>query len=497
MCFATNPETTSQEGDAGTTTIDTMIDTTTVTSESTEQDATTTTTTPPLTKTQLKALKKLKRKEDNIKRIKEANATRIREECENYVEINTPPERKPAITVSDNMKPVFGVGEYVKVKGDSSPGNNHPDGFGFVVKTAGVGAAAKYTVKYTKSHDNARTHGNIGLEFITRVNFGEEFCIETRSLHRASKRQKVSVEAWTPPVTKKWFWGLVMRRDARCCEELEISQQAFKAYHRNHINKCMGVAFTALAFEDSLENGGEAVKLGFFRAQSYKVAEKMVRESVRQADGRMRQTGPIKRKRDDLYLVDCAVTGSNEGTSDSPKFALSRLFENHVFPKVLELVKPGGKYEGYTPIFQGDSAGPHVEAAYMQFVKGYCQTKGWHWEPQAPQMPHMNVLDLAVFPCMSRRHTALARERGGMKVLSEDEIWAAAKEVWEALPNSKIASAYVLSYRIAAEVIKAKGDNAFLGDRGVPHVGVRADFNETALGLERKDGKHVPPPSNN
>ena len=84
----------------------------------------------------------------------------------------------------------------------------------------------------------------------------------------------------------------------------------------------MLTAFSGFTFEDSMENSGEAVKLGIFRAQSYKVAEKLVRESVRQADGSMRQTGPVKRKRDDLYLVDCAVMGVSEGTSKDPKCSL-------------------------------------------------------------------------------------------------------------------------------------------------------------------------------
>ena len=37
-----------------------------------------------------------------------------------------------------------------------------------------------------------------------------------------------------------------------------------KAYHRNHINKVMGVAFIGFAFTDCMESGGEAIKLVFF-----------------------------------------------------------------------------------------------------------------------------------------------------------------------------------------------------------------------------------------
>lgn len=242
---------------------------------------------------------------------------------------------------------------------------------------------------------------------------------------------------------KKWFWGLVMRRGAKACDLLGILAQSYSVYHKSHIAKTMAVAFTAFAFEDCMENGGEAIKLGFFCAQSYKVAKRMVRKSVRQDDGSMKQTGPIKRRKGDRYLVDCAVTGTDPGTADNPKFPLVNVFKHYIFPKVQELVGPGGKYEGYTPIFQGDNAGPHQEDAYLKYVTEYCDERGWHWEPQAPQMPHMNVQDLSVFPAMSRRHTSLACSRGGLCVLKEDEIWAAAEQVWHDIPSSKIASAYV------------------------------------------------------
>ena len=95
---------------------------------------------------------------------------------------------------------------------------------------------------------------------------------------------------------EKWMWGLVVRRFAKSCEALGLKKKFYKAYHRNHINKVMMTTFTAFAFNDSIENGGEAVKLGMFRAQSFKVADKEVREGVRQEDGSLKYTGPIKRK---------------------------------------------------------------------------------------------------------------------------------------------------------------------------------------------------------
>jgi hypothetical protein len=46
-------------------------------------------------------------------------------------------------------------------------------------------------------------------------------------------------------------------------------------------------------------------------------------------------------------------------------------------------------------------------------------------------MPHMNVLDLPVFPCMPKRHSDKSRESGGLKVLSEAEIWKNAESSYQ------------------------------------------------------------------
>ncbi len=101
----------------------------------------------------------------------------------------------------------------------------------------------------------------------------------------------------------------------------------------------------------------------------------------------------------------------------------------------------------------------------------------------------MNVLDLSVFPCMSRRQIALARKPGGLKALTENEKWETAQEVWKKLPNSKIASGYIQAHRIAAQVIKSGGNNKFLGVGGSIHAGVRKDFYPTKTGLLRRDKK--------
>ena len=57
---------------------------------------------------------------------------------------------------------------------------------------------------------------------------------------------------------------------------------------------------------------------------------------------------------------------------------------------------------------------------------------------------------------MSKRHTALSRERGGLHVLKQDEIWDASKDVLYTLPICKIASADVSAFNIAGDVLKER-----------------------------------------
>jgi hypothetical protein len=87
-------------------------------------------------------------------------------------------------------------------------------------------------------------------------------------------------------------------------------------------------AITGFAFQDNIEKGGDAMKLGFFRAQSHKIADTEQRKGARQPNGKMKFNGEILRRKGEPYLVDCCVTGSNEGTTEDPKFPLKNVSRN-------------------------------------------------------------------------------------------------------------------------------------------------------------------------
>ena len=112
---------------------------------------------------------------------------------------------------------------------------------------------------------------------------------------------------------------------------------------------------------------------------------------------------PVKFNRGDLVLTDCNVTGSNYGTATKPKFPLMELWNTVLLPELDALVKEGGPCAGAVVVHQEDNAGPHIDKTYKDWLQGEFDLRGWKLEPQAPQGPYTNVLDLQMFPAMSKR----------------------------------------------------------------------------------------------
>ena len=207
----------------------------------------------------------------------------------------------------------------------------------------------------------------------------------------------------------KWFFGWICHVNAKKCELLGLDKTHTYLYHKGNIDKVMAVALTGFAFDGNMENGVVGVKLGIYRVQGAQLAKKTVRKIRRDGEGKIKYNGEIMRKKGDAYMVNCTVKGADTGTSDAPKFSLKYMFEEHTFPKISMLVASGGDFEGYLPVFQGNNKGPHICAIFHNYMKKYCTSMGWKWEPQAPQMPHMNNHDLSIFPATSKRRSALLK----------------------------------------------------------------------------------------
>ena len=57
---------------------------------------------------------------------------------------------------------------------------------------------------------------------------------------------------------------MVLRTNAKMCEELGLNKMYTWIYHKNHVEKVMAVAVTGYAFEGNVENGGHEVTIGFW-----------------------------------------------------------------------------------------------------------------------------------------------------------------------------------------------------------------------------------------
>ena len=101
-----------------------------------------------------------------------------------------------------------------------------------------------------------------------------------------------------------------------------------------------------------------------------------------------------------------------------------------------------------------------------------------------PQGPYTNVLDLQLFPCMSKRHSELLQLYCNSEA-SFDRIWNVAMAVWKSISSAMMCRSVVLAYRIMEKIIATNGHNDFLQD-GAPHCNVRRDYVDTERGIKRK-----------
>ena len=298
---------------------------------------------------------------------------------------------------------------------------------------------------------------------------------------------------------EKWFWGYLLRKRAKLDRARGLTQRGVKIKNKQHVPKAMFVCFSAYAFIGNPLNGGDGIKLGMVRAKKAKLNQRDIRERVDDpVSGTYTFSGPVLRKKGDVRMVDANVSGSSQGTLQAPKFDLKSVFVDHLIPMLREITGPGGSYENYDVIIQGDNAGPHREGVFSATMQRCIQDINrelggrarWMWEPQAPHMPHSNVCDLALFPSLSKRVQRLARKKfkGKQRVLSTSEIEECVLGAWKAYESCKVARTFLQAYLMMDKVIQEKGDTGFLTG-GSFHFGVGPNYVDTDKGVRRKKKK--------
>jgi hypothetical protein len=103
-------------------------------------------------------------------------------------------------------------------------------------------------------------------------------------------------------------------------------------------------------------------------------------------------------------------------------------------------------------------------------------------ELQAPQGPYCNVLDLQVFPAMSKRQCELLQVFSNTEA-NKERILQIANEIWKTMTSSMVARAFLLAFRIMGRIIETKGDTDWLKN-GASHCNVRRDYVDTDRGVK-------------
>jgi hypothetical protein len=125
-----------------------------------------------------------------------------------------------------------------------------------------------------------------------------------------------------------------------------------------------------------------------------------------------------------------------------------------LLPELDALVKPGGPCEGAVVVHQEDNAGPHIYKTYKTWLQNEFDVRGWKLEHQAMQGPYTNVLDLQMFPAMSKRHSELLQMYSNNEAnANADRIWKVAQQVWKSCPSSMVSRAFIHAYRIMEIII--------------------------------------------
>ncbi len=133
------------------------------------------------------------------------------------------------------------------------------------------------------------------------------------------------------------------------------------------------------------------------------------------------------------------------------------------------------------PLHYDPLTGPHKEGGFHTWLTSEFDKRGWYLELQAPQGPYTNVLDLQVFPAMSKKHSELLQIFSNTQADSE-RIWKIALEIWNGITSAMIARAFILAYRIMSKIVESNGDTEWLRN-GTPHCHVRRDYFDTDRGV--------------
>ena len=280
---------------------------------------------------------------------------------------------------------------------------------------------------------------------------------------------------------EKNFLGSVLHKNIKQTAEMKMKHQ--KIHHKNYQNKVMFSAFVGAASIGGYKNGIVGLPIHIERCCVERVWTKKstYKRTYNGTSYRYeKRADNISKQQGKIYKVDCCVRGADTGTEKDPKYSLLKFWKEKLLPWLEKLVSTNGPFPGFIIKFQDDGAGAHQCKKYEKFLNELFDSKGWYLSKQPPNSPLTNVLDLLVFPALSKRvshnKTQFNFERGCVRQMSKDEIEDVVLEEFEKLPVALIARAFATQKHVIKLIDKFNGLNGYIKERSALHSNVRYKF---------------------
>ena len=271
---------------------------------------------------------------------------------------------------------------------------------------------------------------------------------------------------------EKLFYSATLRKNSKHAPALGVEVKPIKVNHKSKLTKVHFIAFVGAASVGGYDHGVLGLPISITRAAR---RVECLRSSTQKTKGK-------------FYWRDCDITGSTDFIEKKlktkvktvAKFSLLTHWKEVILPALDALVRDGGPLEGFKVKFQDDGAGCHQERTYVKYLTDLFSTRGWYFTRQPPQSPLTNVLDLLVFPCLSKRVSSNNRQFGNgfVKQMKKPAIVDTVVDEFFKIPAQIIGRSFITAKHVVLNLIpEYKGYNGYIVDRKL-HSGVRRKYKD-------------------
>ena len=190
----------------------------------------------------------------------------------------------------------------------------------------------------------------------------------------------------------------------------------------------------------------------------------------------------MKRRKGQLYFQNSELTGTTEKTTGKKtKMSLEKVYKDIIIPAIEEKIVKRFDENGKVKVLiakQEDNAGPHGKQKYLTAMHHlFWVMRKWILFNQPSQSAATNVHDACIFPMLSKNVSGIQALFYGACLLKGEELYKCVKQAWEDRKNRVVmARAFAGNTQIVSAILKHKGDNNYLSEKGGLSFGIRKTF---------------------